>query len=73
MITNPFISIIIPVYNAERFVEDAIQSVLDQDYPSFEVIVIDDGSTDKSASVIQLFWKPGSPYLSTPYRPCACP
>lgn len=46
--TNPKISIIVPIYNAEDFLSDCIHSILSQTYKNFELILIDDGSTDKS-------------------------
>lgn len=49
------VSIIIPCYNAEPYVADAIRSALDQSYPHKEVIVIDDGSTDGSLDAIRSF------------------
>src|SRR6267154_1483950 len=49
------VSVVIPVYNGERYLADAIQSVLDQTYQKFEVIVVDDGSTDGSARVAKRF------------------
>ena len=49
----PLVSIIIPCYNAEKSVGEAIQSALDQSYAPIEVIVIDDGSTDRSQAVIR--------------------
>lgn len=55
MNANPLVSIIIPCYNAERFVGDAIRSALEQTYHPVEVIVIDDGSTDGSLDVIRSF------------------
>src|SRR6266404_9870917 len=54
-IVQPFVSIIIPVYNTEAFVADAIQSVLDQTWPAKEIIAVDDGSTDRSAEVLKSF------------------
>ncbi|HMP83225.1 MAG TPA: glycosyltransferase [Verrucomicrobiota bacterium] len=53
--TRPLVSIIIPCYNAEKWVAQAIQSALDQTWPNKEVIVIDDGSTDTSLQVIKSF------------------
>lgn len=49
------VSIIIPCYNAEAYVGDAIRSALDQTHPDCEVIVIDDGSSDQSLEVIRSF------------------
>ena len=49
------VSIIIPCYNAERFIAVAVRSGLDQTYPHREVIVVDDGSTDDSLKVLQGF------------------
>ncbi len=49
------VSIGIPFYNAQDFLEQAILSVLNQDYKSFELLLIDDGSTDKSLDIAYLF------------------
>lgn len=49
------LSIIIPAYNAERTIAEALKSVLSQSYQDFEVIVIDDGSTDKTGAIIDAF------------------
>lgn len=48
---NPKISIIIPVYNTEEYLEECFDSILAQTYQNFEVIVVDDGSTDNSGSI----------------------
>lgn len=45
---NPFFSIIIPLYNKEAFIEDTLQRIIKQSFSDFEVIVIDDGSSDDS-------------------------
>ncbi len=50
---KPLVSIIAPCYNAERFLEAAIQSIFAQDYENFEVIIVDDGSTDNSIAMLE--------------------
>ncbi|RRV08541.1 glycosyltransferase [Pseudomonas sp. v388] len=49
----PLVSIIAPCYNAERFLEAAMESIFAQDYEHFEVIVVDDGSTDNSVTMLK--------------------
>lgn len=51
----PQLSIVIPVYNVEKYIEDCIKSVLNQNYSNFELILIDDGSTDNSREVCQKY------------------
>jgi glycosyltransferase involved in cell wall biosynthesis len=52
---TPLVSVIIPVYNYDRFLGEAIESVLGQTYQHLEVIVVDDGSTDQSGEVAKSF------------------
>ena len=55
MLENIKFSIIIPAYNAEKFIERSINSVLSQRYSNYEVIVIDDGSIDNTAKVVEQY------------------
>ena len=50
---TPLVSVIIPTYNTARYVQESINSVLEQDYPSIQLIVIDDGSTDETVDIIR--------------------
>lgn len=54
----PTVSVIIPAYNHEKFVSQTIQSVLDQTFQDFEIIITDDGSTDRTVAEIQNFDDP---------------
>ena len=63
---NPLISVIIPTYNSAEFITDALKSVFAQTFPDYEVIVIDDGSTDATADIVKSF--PGVKYLRQNHR-----
>ena len=52
---DPLVSVVIPVFNGEKFLRDAVESVLAQKYSPIEVIIVDDGSTDGTASVANSF------------------
>lgn len=55
--STPKVSIIMPCYNSEKYIEKAIQSVLEQTYRNFELIIIDDDSTDKTWEIIEQYAK----------------
>ena len=52
---NEFVSVIIPVYNSEKFMKESIESVLNQTYKQIEVIAINDGSTDNSQKILEQY------------------
>lgn len=52
---SPNISVILPVYNAEKYISEAVESILAQTLPDFELILIDDGSTDGSGAILDSY------------------
>jgi glycosyltransferase involved in cell wall biosynthesis len=52
---GPLVSVIIPTYNSERYIRDTLASVFAQTYSNFELIVIDDGSSDETVSLLQTY------------------
>src|SRR5690606_7161596 len=53
--SNDFVSIVIPVFNRERLIAETVNSVLKQDYDNWELLLIDDGSTDSTLEIINNF------------------
>ena len=51
----PDVSVIIPMYNAEKYITETLNSVLEQTFQNFEVLVVDDCSTDKSSKIVENF------------------
>ena len=49
------VSVVIPIYNSAQWLSDSFDSVLKQTYPAMEVIAVDDGSTDKSSEILQMY------------------
>lgn len=54
---NPQISIIVPVYNVERYLDQCVHSILNQDFTDFELLLIDDGSKDRSGQICDAYAK----------------
>lgn len=52
---NPWLSIIIPIYNAEKYLECCFKSIIKQNFDNYEVLMIDDGSTDDSATICKRY------------------
>jgi teichuronic acid biosynthesis glycosyltransferase TuaG len=52
---NLLVSIIMPVFNGEKYITESIESVIDQSYINWELLIIDDGSTDDTSSIVNLF------------------
>lgn len=52
---KPLLSVVIPVYNVDRYIEECLDSILLQDYTDFEVVLIDDGSKDRTAEICDMY------------------
>ncbi|MBP7103498.1 MAG: glycosyltransferase, partial [Bacteroidales bacterium] len=63
---TPVISVVMPVYNGERFLREAIDSILNQTYKDFEFIIIDDGSTDQTSAILDTYQDPRIVRLTHP-------
>jgi len=55
---NPWVSVVIPTYNSEKFIQECVNSVLDQKYENFEIIIVNDGSTDRTEFILESFLDP---------------
>jgi GT2 family glycosyltransferase len=65
---KPLVSILIPAYNAEKWIAESLQSAIAQTWPRKEIIVVDDGSTDRTAEVAQRFASKEVKVVSTANR-----
>ena len=68
---NPKVSVIIPTYNRKGYIPDAIDSVLEQTYKDFEIIVVDDGSTDGTGEILRKRYGEKIRYFSKENGGCA--
>ncbi len=60
---QPLVSVIIPTYNQEKYIKKTLESVLSQTFKSIEIIVVDDGSTDETAEIVNSFNEPRIIYI----------
>ena len=51
--SNPFISIVVPIYNVEKYLKKCVESILNQTYKNFELILVDDGSPDRCGEICE--------------------
>ena len=63
----PLVSVVMPVFNGEKYLAEAIESILSQTFTDFELLIVDDGSRDCSAEIIRGYEKRDEPHslLST--------
>ncbi|MFA6391471.1 MAG: glycosyltransferase [Patescibacteria group bacterium] len=61
---KPIITVLLPVYNGEKYIKEAIESILNQKFTNFELLIIDDCSTDRSGRIIQDFKDPRIRFFS---------
>ena len=65
---EPVISVVLPVYNCAEYIGDSVQSILDQTFSNFELIIIEDGSTDRTSDVLKEFRDPRIQIISQENR-----
>ena len=53
MMPNRIVSIVVPVFNAQKYIKECIESIINQTYKDIQVIIVDDGSTDNSLKICE--------------------
>ena len=66
MIKEPLVSILMPAYNAEKFIGEAMNSIIAQSYANWELLILNDGSTDKTKAIIEEFSDARIKYFDQP-------
>jgi glycosyltransferase involved in cell wall biosynthesis len=69
--SSDLVSIIIPAYNAEKVITDSVKSILDQTWQNFEIIIVNDGSSDKTGDVVKAFNDPRIKYIYQDNKGCS--
>lgn len=54
-LSAPLVSVIVPAFNCEKYISEALDSIIRQDYPAMEILVVDDGSTDSTPEILQSY------------------
>ena len=57
MFSKNFIDVILPVYNSEKFIIKTVNSIINQSYNNWRIIIVDDASTDKTLELLNVFYK----------------
>ena len=57
---NKLVSVIVPIYNVEKYIRKTVESIISQNYKNLEIILVDDGSPDKSPEIIDELGKEDS-------------
>lgn len=63
ILDNPLISVIVPAYNAEQYIRDCLDSIINQTYQNLEIICINDGSQDNTAEILNEYDKADSRFI----------
>ena len=64
---NPKVSVIVPIYNVEQYLHQCIDSIIGQSFNNLEIILVNDGSTDKSGDICEEYAKTGISFLQSDY------